>query len=353
MQHARGTTPDPDFGYCTDDVARALGVDLLHGRELGWPVVSQGAWRSLGFLEEALEPATGRFRNFRRTDGAWLDEAGSEDSHGRAMLGLGEAIADAPDALLVERATVLFSRALPAAVSLTALRATASVLLGCDAALRGGLDGDTRRAFELLAARLRTAFDGPAVTTVWPWPEPVLTYENALLPRALIVAGRRLGDDAMLVSGLRTLNWLIRVQATSAGCFSPIGNRGWWPRGGTIARFDQQPIEATALLLAAETAWGATGDGRYQQAAEMAYAWFLGGNELGLSVAVPATGGCGDGLTPHGVNLNQGAESTLMWLTALETTRRLRSDDPAAVGQSVRTPALGASSPWSGAAVRP
>jgi hypothetical protein len=152
----------------------------------------------------------------------------------------------------------------------------------------------------------------------------VLTYENALLPRALIVAGRRLGDARLERPGLETLAWLTAVQTGDEGVFSPIGNDGWWPRDGRRSQFDQQPIEATAMILACEAALTVSSEPRYREASERAYGWFLGDNDVGLPVAIPASGACQDGLEPHGVNLNQGAESTLMWLTALEHMRTLR-----------------------------
>ena len=130
-QHASGSVPDEAFGSCTDDVARALTVDILQGRVVGWAAVRESAHASLRFLEDAPDPATGRFRNFRRSDGTWLDEAGSEDSHGRALLALGWAMAHAPDGDLIDAARRLFARTLPAMHSVTALRATASALLGC------------------------------------------------------------------------------------------------------------------------------------------------------------------------------------------------------------------------------
>ena len=131
--------------------------------------------------------------------------------------------------------------------------------------------------------------------------------------------------------GLLALDWLIDVQTSDAGRFSPIGSNGFWPRGGTRARFDQQPIEATALILAAEVALAQTDEPRYLDAIERAYGWFLGDNDVGLAMADPATGACFDGLEPADVNRNQGAESTLMWLTALEHVRAIRRPASAAV----------------------
>lgn len=327
MQHAIGSRPDPAHGYCTDDVARALQVELLHGHELGWAAVADSAWRSFRFLDEAFDGTTGRFRNFRSIDGSWIGGPGSEDCQGRAIHALGDVVAGAPDPAMVEAATVLFERAFTAARGVTALRAQASVLLASAAKLRAAPDSATAGAFRLMAVQYRARFQSRA-GSAWPWPESRLTYENALPARALIVAGGALGSEPSVETGLAVLDWLIDAQVAPDGHLSPIGN-GWWPCGGERSRFDQQPIEATALLLAADAAFRATGDERYRVAMEKAYAWFLGANDLGLDVADPASGAGCDGLTPRGVNANQGAESTLMWLMALEHVRAVRDRQPA------------------------
>ena len=322
-QHATGANPNREFGYCTDDVARGLEVDLLHSPSLGWSAVEGSARRSMAFLRDAFNPREGRFRNFRSADGEWLETIGSEDCHARAMVALGFAIADAPDPGLAGDAAQLFKEALPAVRALTNLRPMAAALLGCDSALRGGAEGETLATFRWLAAQLaRALVDLPPD---WPWPDPVVTYENALLPMALIAAGQRLADEAMMQAGCTVLDWLALSQTTAAGGLSIVGNSGWWTRGDSPARFDQQPIDATSLLLAAEEAYVATAAEQYLNVAEMAYGWFLGDNDMNVPVAIAATGGCHDGLTADGVNLNQGAESTLMWLTALEHMRKIRT----------------------------
>ncbi|HEY6569230.1 MAG TPA: hypothetical protein VIZ22_03025 [Candidatus Limnocylindrales bacterium] len=341
-QHAIGPLPNEAFGYCTDDVARALTVDLDHARVLGWPAVETSAWRSVHFMRDAFDPATGRFRNFRAADGHWLDGDASQDSYGRAMLALGGAMRARTDDDFAARARLLFAVALPGASRLTALRATASTLLGCATALEsadvdGALRDSVTEAVGQLSTRLGAAFAPSAHDADWPWPEPVLTYENALLPRALIVAGRKHRDHELIRLGLLTLDWLMDVQTSDKGRFSPIGSSGFWPRGGPRARFDQQPIEATAMILAAEAAFAQTDEPRYLEAVDRAYGWFLGDNDVGLALADPVTGGCFDGLEPAGVNLNQGAESTLMWLTALEHVREIRG--AASAQLATRTPA--------------
>ena len=121
-QHAIGSNPNPEFGFCTDDVARALVVDVLHARQLGWAQVAHSVDRSVRFLEEAFLPDGGRFRNFRDAAGEWLDAGGSEDCHARAMVGLATVAAEAGDPDVAERATRLFGRSLPAAASTRQVR---------------------------------------------------------------------------------------------------------------------------------------------------------------------------------------------------------------------------------------
>lgn len=323
MQHAVGPRPDPAHGYCTDDVARALRVDLLHQRELGWAGVAGSAGRHLAFLGAAFLPSPARFRNFRSVDGTWLDDGGSADSQGRALHALGETMLLAPDAAMAATARDLLAGSLPAARALTDLRARSSALLGLVAAVRAGLGGEAPATLRSLAGGLAAAFAEPR-DPAWPWPEPILTYENGLPVQALIAAGDHLGDGAMVDAGVRVLDWLVAVQAAPEGHLSPVGN-GWWPRGGERSRFDQQPIEAAALVLAARAAFEATGSSRHRLAAEWAYGWFLGANDVGIPVALPGRGACHDGLEPDGVNANQGAESTLAWLLSVEHVRVLRA----------------------------
>ena len=325
LQHAIGSRPDPAHGYCVDDVARALQVDLLHGFILGWPAVAESAWRSMRFLDEAFDAAGGRFRNFRAIDGRWIGGLGSDDSYGRAILALGDTIVSSPDPGLARTAADLMSSALPAAPALTSPRAEASVILGCAGVVQSSPGGQAGATLAILAVRLFDRFRRRA-NAGWPWPEVTVTYENALLPRALIVAGRTLGSELMIATGLRSLDWLIGAQTLPDGHLSPVGN-GWWPRGGAMSHFDQQPIEATALLLAAEAAHAVTGVAHYLATMERCYAWFLGANDLGLCLADPGRGACFDGLTGAGVNTNEGAESTLMWLIAAEHVRSFRLAD--------------------------
>ena len=336
-QHARGSEPDPRFGYCTDDVARSIIVDVLQSRELGWAAVDADVRRSLRFLQDAFRRTSGRFLNFRSAEGEWLAMGASEDCHARALAGLACLVAEIPDTELAAESWRLFLRALPAARSFGALRAISAALLACDSIVEKCPSLEVTSAFEVLATRLAAMFGKPAED--WPWPDEVLTYENFIVPHALIVAGRRLDRPELMALGCRVLDWLVDIQMGESGVFSPIGTEAWWRRSERKSRFDQQPIEAGSLVSAAADAFRITGEGRYRVAAEMAYGWFLGDNDLGVTLADPTRGSCHDGLTPAGCNTNQGAESTLMWLTALEQIRELRRS--ANGGAQPRSPAGG------------
>lgn len=339
LQHAHGGRPDPAYGYCTDDVARALMVDLLHARVLGWAVVEESTVDHLSFLADAFDERTGRFRNLRTTSGRWVPQAMSEDADARALQALGETIATAPASHAREAAGALFERALPTVSEVRSMRPVAAVALACEAAVRGGSRGRAEQVLEAAAWALLRAFDRCAADPVWPWPDPVVTYENELPPRALILCGHRLDRPRMSETGLTVLDWLIAAQTAADGHVSTVGNDGWWPAGGPRARFDQQPISTTCLLLAAGTAYEVTGEPAYVDVMEAAYEWFLGRNDAHEAVAEPASGACRDGIGPAGASHNRGAESTLMWQMALERMRTLRSTaDPALSGASASSP---------------
>jgi hypothetical protein len=326
-QHAHGRAPNPGQGYCTDDVARAAIVDVLHGQVLGRPAVADSLARDLEFLADAVVPKTGRFRNFREADGNWLERVGSADAHARAVQSLGVIAGDAADDQTSMAAGRLLDHVLPVSLELEGLRPWAHVVLGCLAALAGERPPVSARiVLEELAGRLFNAFESTNET--WPWPESAVTYENAILAHALIAAGDWLRYPRMVERGLATLEWLLDAQTAEEGYLELVGNRGWWPRGETPARFDQQPIDAATIVEACAAAWRVTNGPVWLTEMLRAYAWFDGANTVGIAVADPAIGGCGDGLSPIGVNANQGAESTLAWLAATECVRATLSVDP-------------------------
>jgi hypothetical protein len=162
-----------------------------------------------------------------------------------------------------------------------------------------------------------------AASDEWPWFEDTVTYGNARLPHALILSGWWTSNGEALEIGLRSLRWLSQVQRSPGGYFRPIGNNGFFPRGEKPAEFDQQPIEAGAMVSACIEAYRTTDDRYWLDEARLAFEWFLGRNDLGLPLYDSRTGGCCDGLHEDRVNQNQGAESTLSWLAALAEMKLL------------------------------
>jgi hypothetical protein len=314
---------DDGQGSRSVDVARSLEVDMLHAGALGWQHVSESAWGSLAYLDEALLDDGRRARAWRGGDGHWqsdADDSDAEDALGQVMLALGEACARGSDRNFLSASAALFRRSMPAAERLTRLRPIASVILGCEAARRSGLE-EAAGLERTLVATLAARFEPVAWSLDWPWPDAVLSSQSAVPARALIVAGRRISDRRMVEMGLAVLDWLVKSAVAPRGHLSPVGDNGWWVRHGVRAAFDQLPTEPLSLLLAAETAYRATGNTRHLADMERAYGWFLGANDVGMEVADPDRGGCRDGLGPNGPRLNQGAEATLAWLTALEHIR--------------------------------
>ena len=317
FQHAIFTVPNFSEGYCTDDNARAfiLAV-LLDGLEEASERVRTLATRYAAFLNHAFDRQTGRFHNHLSFERRWLDERGSEDCHARALWALGLGVGRSPYRSFQEMAGQLFTRALPAATEFTSPRAWAFTLLGIHEYLRR-LSGDrlVNQTRETLAGRLTALFNHCARPD-WRWFEEELTYDNAKLAHALLLGGRA-GQPAMFEQGLQALRWLVEIQTSENGHFRPVGNNGFYRRGGTRANFDQQPIEAHAMVSACLEAFRATSDTWWYEQAQRAFDWFLGWNDLGLELYSPTTGGCRDALHVDRVNGNQGAESTLAFLLSL------------------------------------
>jgi len=277
------------------------------------------------FLNHAFEPETKRFHNHLSFDRHWLDEQGSEDSHARAIWALGVGVGRSPHRSFQIMAGQLFAQALPAVAEFTSPRAWAFSLIGIHEYLqRLGGDSLVNQTREVLTTRLMNLFDRAAQPD-WPWFEEVLAYDNAKLAHALILSGQATRQQTVLDRGLQALRWLAEVQNSEDGHFRPIGSNGFYPRGGTRANFDQQPIEAQATVSACLEAYRITSDAWWYSQAQRAFDWFLGWNDLGLELYSPSTGGCRDALHVDRVNGNQGAESTLAFLLSLAEMRLTQS----------------------------
>jgi glycosyltransferase involved in cell wall biosynthesis len=322
FQHAVHSVADRRHGYCVDDNARALLLACRLADPDEKPLPDALIGRFASFVQHAWNPDTKRFRNFMSFDRRWLEEQGSEDSHGRTVWALGECARSDSSPHRRRWATGLFRDALSFVEDFSSPRAWAFTLLGLDAYLTGApSDWRADRLRLLLADRLMALlarFEG----SDWVWFEEGLAYDNARLPEALILTGLAVEAPAYLEAGLRTLRWLAGVQTTPTGLFRPVGTESFFDRRQTPRAFDQQPVEAAAAISGYLAAARAEGGEAWPAEADRAFAWFLGGNDLAAMLVDPDTGGCRDGLHPDRANENQGAESVLSYLSGLADMRR-------------------------------
>jgi hypothetical protein len=313
-QHARGASPIRLHGLCTDDNARALLAMVMHYALLKDQSVLPLIERYFVFLEEAFDPKTLWFRNFRSRDGDWLASLDHEDAHGRALWSLAVLLDVGQPSSWLARAEHLFTLGLERASCFKHPRPWAFAILACDHALRAGVDQPLIWQCLVNFARCLHENLRTNMHSQWFWFEDRITYANARLPHALARAGVILDDAGMVRDAVTALRWLVQTQTTRGGVLTIVGNDGWMTRTGHRARFDQQPIEAMCLVQAAAAVAKIENVAEWQGVARRCHAWFLGQNDLGLPMIDAATGGCFDGLTPSGVNINQGAESLLAWL---------------------------------------
>jgi hypothetical protein len=313
LEHARNAIVRREHGYCVDDVSRGLLVASREPRPTAQVVGL--AERYLAFLTHA-QGADGGFHNRMSYDRRWLDEPSTSDWWGRALWGLGTAAGRSTVPWIRREALATFRLSVRRRSSWP--RAMAFAGLGAAEVLRA--DPHDTDAAELLADAA-TVIGLPAGDQRWTWPEPELTYSNPALAEVLISAGDLLGDETLLRGGLRMLAWLCREQEHE-GHLSTVPVGGWRPEVDKH-RFDQQPIEAAATADACATAAAVTGDDRWDIELFRAIAWFLGSNDGQIVMYDPLTGGCLDGLTQDGPNLNQGAESTLALVSTLQHARML------------------------------
>jgi hypothetical protein len=323
-EHAEGVTPRLEHGYCTDDVARALVVVC---REPDAAELDDLRTQYLAFLLAAQEP-DGRFHNRREADLTWSDTASVEDCWGRALWGLGTAVARVPH--LREEALAGFDAGI--VLRSPHRRAMAFAALGA-AEVLAVLPGHREARAMMTAAAI--VVGRPTADKAWRWPEPRLSYANAVLPDALLAAGAALDSPSLVADGLRLLGWLLDEQ-TRDGHLSvvPAGGRG---PGEAGPDFDQQPIEVAALADACARAYRIAGRQRWAEGTELAAAWFAGGNDSGTPMHDPAGGGGFDGLQRAGRNENQGAESTLALLATLQLARSLALHERRRVRSAMRS----------------
>lgn len=311
LQHGVFSVANRDHGYCIDDNARALMWAVRRGRDEPEGRVAELASTYAAFVQHGWNPEERHFRNFMGYDRTWLETSGSDDSNGRTLWALGYAAAHAPWPALRDWALHLFDIAVSEMDPLSFARAKAFAALGGHALLsarpghEAALELVREAGEQLMAAHAGARRDG------WEWFEPELSYDNARLSEALLRAGELLDDQAMIDTGLATLDWLVAIQTGPRGSFRPVGSNGFGRAYAAPLAYDQQPLEAAATIDAAAAALAVSGEGRWRTVARDAFGWYFGDNDRGIAIADVADGGCYDGLMATGVNRNQGAESIL------------------------------------------
>lgn len=327
LQHAVHSVPDRSHGYCVDDNARALIFACSPGSPPESRLSDSLTARFAAFIQHAWNPDKRRFRNFMSYDRRWLEEIGSEDSHGRTLWALGECARNDPSASRRRWAGVLLETALPVVADFHSPRAWAFTLLGLDAYCATRERSIEVRRFRAILADKLMALLASVETPDWSWFEAGLAYDNARLSQALIVTGAAMGTLAYRDAGLRTLRWLTYIQTAPTGCFRPVGTESFGLAGIPASHFDQQPVEAAATISGCIAAWRAEKSDEWAAGAMRAFHWFTGDNDLGVSLVDQATGACADGLHPDRASENKGAESMLSYHLGLCEIRRFLLED--------------------------
>ena len=321
IQHAVHGVPDRSHGYCVDDNARALLLAATLAGAGEKRLTEMLTNRFAAFIQHAWNPGTRRFRNFMSYDRRWLEDQGSEDSHGRTLWALAVCATGDADPARRTWAKGLFKAALPTVEAFKSPRAWAFTLLALDAYCPSAVDDiSASRLRTMLAERLMAAL---AVKRAgdWIWFEDVLAYDNARLPQALIQTGATTNSPKYTAAGLRSLRWLMSHQTAPSGHFRPVGSDSFGHRNRAPAAFDQQPVEAAATISACLAAARVDQEADWARMAKTAFDWFLGSNDLNVSLVNPATGSCMDGLHPDRPNENRGAESVVSYLLSLAEIR--------------------------------
>ena len=310
LQHSIYSIPDRRHGYCIDDNARAL---ILMSRIPDLEADRRDKWMTTyaSFVQYAWNPDKRRFRNFMNYDRTWCEDMGSEDSNGRTLWALGVTARDAQLRKHREWADALYDETASLALELVSPRAHGFAMLGAAAMLEAHSGHALSRTILTQFGDQLVALLAEARRPEWEWFEIVLAYDNARLPEALLRAGKVLGRPDFIRVGVDTLDWIVGKQTSPEGRFRAVGSESFGRVYADPLPFDQQPLEAQATIDACCAAYEATSDVRWIDEAQRAYRWFLGVNDLDLPLTSGADGGCYDGLTPIGLNRNQGAESIL------------------------------------------
>jgi hypothetical protein len=314
FQHSKYATPNKKEGYTTDDNARALIACTNYFMLFNEPSVKKlvDTYLSLLFY---MQRSDGKMHNFLGYDRKLLDEIGSEDCMGRTLWATGYCLNSSlpEETKLVSKE--IFDKIFAWTPSFTSPRAKAYAIIGLFYYQKAHpKDQNVKLNIRELADQLTRQFESES-SDEWDWFESYLTYSNARLPHSLFLAYESTGEKIYLNVASKSMKFLINIQTINE-IFVPIGNLGWYRKGSNRAIYDQQSIEASCTTEAAIAAFRNTQEEVYRKAANDAFGWFFGRNLKGVMLYDPKNGSCCDGITPHGLNLNKGAESTLAYLQA-------------------------------------
>jgi hypothetical protein len=311
IQHAMFAMPNRKEGYCIDDNARALLLMVLACKDKRNKTAHRLLPVYLSFIHY-MQTDNGYFRNFMSYSKSSMDICGSEDSFGRTIMALGYLVNEGSSPLLVRTGAEIFSKAYKHIEHLSSLRGMANSIIGICRFIKYNFPDDLKKNMVTKLAGKMVSMYEQNKQTDWHWFEPVLTYDNAIMPLALLHAYEITRHDNYLSVALESMQFL-ESKVFHDGILRPIGNQGWCKRGGSTAQFDQQGIDAMAMVLFYREAFEVMHEQKYLDKMHESYEWFLGANDLGLSLYDSSTGGCADGLHAEGINFNQGAESTLAY----------------------------------------
>jgi hypothetical protein len=310
LQHAKYSIPDKREGYTTDDNARALIVAAKLAPK--YPELKSQIRTYLSFLLY-MQRHDGRLHNFLGYDRRILDDAASEECMGRALWACGTCVNSALNAKEKNMSKEIFDKTYGWVNSFKSLRAKAFSILGLHQySLAYPEDKNPLLNIKPVADYLIYWYTVVS-SDKWRWFEPYVTYENARLPHALFAAYTMTGHQKYLQVAVKSLGFLMKTQIIEDK-FVPVGSNGWYNKHGKRAFYDQQPVETSCMVDALNEAKRITGDEQYSKLAQTVFEWFFGNNTKNVVVYDAENGGCYDGINPDGLNLNQGAESTLSYL---------------------------------------
>jgi hypothetical protein len=323
IQHAIFNIPNRKEGYCIDDNSRALLLAVLACKDKNDKSVLSLLQVYLSFIHY-MQTENGEFKNFMSYSKTCLEERGSEDSFGRTIMALGFLVNEGPSNSLIKTGAEIFVKAWCHIDKLVSLRGIANSIIGVCQFIKYNYPDDVKRDLVISLSNKMVKMYEDNKTDQWKWFEPIIAYDNAIMPLALLNAYEITSDNSYLDIALESMDFL-ESKVLHNGVLRPIGNQGWLKRGDIPAQFDQQGIDAMAMVLYYQQAFRVTQNQNYIRQMYQCYQWFLGNNDLGLSLYDLSTGGCADGLHSEGINLNQGAESTLAyWISHMVVSSALK-----------------------------